>query len=316
MQLVPILSQPQLPADERVVALRVLNSQLANQEAKAEAVAAGAAAAVVALLLGVSGSEGPTNGCGGGSSAQAGGGSGGSDGAGSDLQQQLCCNALEALCHLRQGRAAVVEKAGLHALTAALGSVPDAASAALKAFAMSADGVAHMQQSPARVVSSLVDALGRVNTPLAAARDIAAALAGAAGTETGVVEACGAQVPAAMVALAQRVLRFKLGGDGGGLLAEVLHEACACLRGICHHPDGKVPVMMHAGPSLVNLLKSSSDPESSGSAAAALRLALEEPDARRKLEVLLTPQERAALLGRLPDVPPAYKYVVQIPTRT
>jgi hypothetical protein len=43
-----------------------------------------------------------------------------------------------------------------------------------------------------------------------------------------------------MVALAQRVLRFKLGGDGGGLLAEVLHEACACLRGICHHPDGKV----------------------------------------------------------------------------
>jgi hypothetical protein len=31
MQLVPILSQPQLPADERVVALRVLNSQLANQ---------------------------------------------------------------------------------------------------------------------------------------------------------------------------------------------------------------------------------------------------------------------------------------------
>jgi hypothetical protein len=74
--------------------------------------------------------------------------------------------------------------------------------------------------------------------------------------------------------------------------------------------------MMHAGPSLVNLLKSSSDPESSGSAAAALRLALEEPDARRKLEVLLTPQERAALLGRLPDVPPAYKYVVQIPTRT
>jgi hypothetical protein len=103
-----------------------------RQEAKAEAVAAGAAAAVVALLLGVSGSEGPTNGCGGGSSAQAGGGSGGSDGAGSDLQQQLCCNALEALCHLRQGRAAVVEKAGLHALTAALGSVPDAASAALK----------------------------------------------------------------------------------------------------------------------------------------------------------------------------------------
>jgi hypothetical protein len=40
-----------------------------------------------------------------------------------------------------------------------------------------------------------------------------------------------------MVALARRVLRFRLGGDGGGLLAEVIHEACACLRVICHHPD-------------------------------------------------------------------------------
>ena len=44
-----------------------------------------------------------------------------------------------------------------------------------------------------------------------------------------------------MVVLAKRALRFKL--DEGGspsLPGQVLHEACACLRAMCHHPDGKV----------------------------------------------------------------------------
>jgi hypothetical protein len=71
--------------------------------------------------------------------------------------------------------------------------------------------------------------------------------------------------------------------------------------------------MTLAGAGLVALLKAPGDPESSGAAAAALRLALEAPDARRKLEAALTPLERAALLGRLPPVPPAYRYVVELP---
>ena len=44
-----------------------------------------------------------------------------------------------------------------------------------------------------------------------------------------------------MVVLAKRALRFKL--DEGGspsLPGQVLHEACACLRAMCHHPAGKV----------------------------------------------------------------------------
>jgi hypothetical protein len=56
----------------------------------------------------------------------------------------------------------------------------------------------------------LVDALGRVNTPLAAARDIAAALAGAAGTDAGVVEACGAQVCVAVAASLPTFKRTRL----------------------------------------------------------------------------------------------------------
>lgn len=72
--------------------------------------------------------------------------------------------------------------------------------------------------------------------------------------------------------------------------------------------------MVHAGASLVELLKGT-DIEAAGAAAAALRLALEAPDARRKLELMLTAQERSELLGQLPSVPPAYRYVVEIPTK-
>lgn len=93
--------------------------------------------------------------------------------------------------------------------------------------------------------------------------------------------------------------------------------------------------MSHAGLALVALLKASAPAPPgapaegaraaaptgadasavAGAAAAALRLALDAPEARRKLEGLMTPQERCALLGRLPDTPPAYRYVVEIPTR-
>lgn len=39
--------------------------------------------------------------------------------------------------------------------------------------------------------------------------------------------------------------------------------------------------------------------------------AVEDLDARRKLELLMTQQEQSVLLGNLATVPPDYKYVVQ-----
>lgn len=97
-----------------------------------------------------------------------------------------------------------------------------------------------MQQSPVTVGAALVDALTRPATSLAACRDIAAVLASVSSTDSGVIDACACQVPAAMVRLARRVLPFKMEGDGAQLVGEVLGEACACLRVICHHSDGKV----------------------------------------------------------------------------
>ena len=103
-----------------------------------EAVAAGAAASLAGLLLGVGspGGDGGDSVAAGGADGKAaatvGAGRAAGEG-GSEQEQRLCCNALEALCHLQQGRAAVVEKAGLHAVAAALAAVPEAAAAVLKA---------------------------------------------------------------------------------------------------------------------------------------------------------------------------------------
>jgi hypothetical protein len=70
--------------------------------------------------------------------------------------------------------------------------------------------------------------------------------------------------------------------------------------------------MLHAGVSLIALARGDDGPPA-GPAAAALRLAVESLDARRKLEGLLTPAEAAALLGPLPPAPPSFRYVVQVP---
>lgn len=48
-------------------------------------------------------------------------------------------------------------------------------------------------------------------------------------------------------------------------------------------------------------------------ARSALLASLEHLEARRRLEQLLSPEERATLLGPLPIVPPDYHYVVRIP---
>jgi len=394
---------------------------LISQESKIEAVAAAAPAALIGALLGVSNDDAAS------SNSQT-------------LQQQtLCCNALKAIAHLKQGRVAIVDNAGVQALTSALATVPAAAAAALKAFVASIDGIGALQQSPVRVAAALVDTLSRPGTTLVACRDIASVLAGMSSTDVGVLYACGAQVPAAMVSLTQRMLRLKVGGGGSStdVVLEVLSEACGCLQMICHHADGKVggmfrlgeglwllqiqgtrsvlsrpqhdsiclippstrnkcerlvaskvrganlhrgilpcctalpwltaslrahsppvhlipihhtlvlakvlkvqhasgtntelqhmvasimasvaidpagkvPVMVHAGASLVAVMKTA-DPDTAGAAAAALRCSLEAGDARRKLELLLTPAEASVLLGVLPDAPPSYRYVIQIP---
>ncbi len=280
-RLVAAIAQPGLPADDLATALHVLNTLLSTQESKVEAIAAGAPAALVAALLGLSGGEADESSAASTAEAEA-----------SQQQQQqrdrrqtLCCNTLEALAQLRQGRAAVRNSAGIQALTSALATVPAAAAAALKvrsatpqttytsscaprfdncnskppacaavrqAFVASPDGVASLQQSPVRVAAALVDALSRPSTPLAACRDAAAVLTGLASTDAGVVDACGAQVPAAMVVLARRMLRFDVGGgvagaQSGSLTQAVLHAACECLGMICHHPDGKSQVRLAKG---------------------------------------------------------------------
>jgi hypothetical protein len=101
-----------------------------SQEAKLEAIAAGAPAALVAVLLGLPAAA-AAGGSGDGNNAMEGQVS--SDETVLAKQQRLCCNALEALAHLHQGRTAIVVTAGLPALTAALATVPAAAASALKA---------------------------------------------------------------------------------------------------------------------------------------------------------------------------------------
>lgn len=72
------------------------------------------------------------------------------------------------------------------------------------------------------------------------------------------------------------------------------------------HALFQVAVIAHAGSALVASLRGG-DPEAAGCAAAALRLAVEDLDARRKFEGIITPGEAVALLGRLPDTPPCYR---------
>ncbi|GBF99370.1 hypothetical protein Rsub_12174 [Raphidocelis subcapitata] len=346
-RLVGVLTSPTASSGDRTAALHTLNTLLATQEAKAEAIAAGAPAALVACLLGLpSGGGRPEDGAAPSAAATE----------AAAAQQWLCCTALGALAQLRQGRAALSGAVGLEALMSALATVPEPAAAALRAFSASTDGVAALRACPASACAALVDALGRVGTGLAAARDAAAVL-GAVAAAGGVLEACGAQVPAAVAGLARRVVRFPLDGANGGLLRAVLAEACTCLRALSRDPEGKaqvrvaggievlaavlkapgadaelrrvaaaalaglavdaaakLPVVVNAGAPLVALLRAAGeDAEAAGAAAAALRLSAESLDARRKLEVLMPPGQAEALLGRLPEAPPSYRYVATVP---
>lgn len=88
--------------------------------------------------------------------------------------------------------------------------------------------------------------------------------------------------------------------------------AAGALASIAVDAAAKLPVMAAAAPVLVALL-SGGDAGAAGCAAAALRLALESLEARRKLEGLMTPGQMEAALGKLPDAPPGYRYVVTIP---
>jgi hypothetical protein len=71
--------------------------------------------------------------------------------------------------------------------------------------------------------------------------------------------------------------------------------------------------MAAAGGALLDAARGA-DAAAAAAAAAALRLALEAPDARRRLEGLLAPGAAAALLGPLPPAPPAFRYVVALPS--
>jgi hypothetical protein len=102
------------------------------------------------------------------------------------------------------------------------------------------------------VSASLVDMLGRPTAPVAACRDAAATLAGISANDAGAIAACGAQVPAAMVTLARRMLRLlplaaALGGPGDPILRDVLFHACRCLAVLAYHPDGKVRACLGGG---------------------------------------------------------------------
>lgn len=73
-------------------------------------------------------------------------------------------------------------------------------------------------------------------------------------------------------------------------------------------------MVVNAGAALVDCLRAAAEnPEAAGAAATALRLSAESLDARRKLELLLPPGQAEAMLGRLPDAPPSYRYVVTVP---
>ncbi|WIA34086.1 hypothetical protein OEZ86_012463 [Tetradesmus obliquus] len=103
-----------------------------------------------------------------------------------------------------------------------------------------------------------------------------------------------------------------LAGMLGVADGQVQASAAACLAALAIEVDSKVPVVAAAAPALIKLAQGG-EPVAATAARTALLCAAEHLDARRKLELLLKPNELQALLqpvGQLQQVPPDYKYVV------
>lgn len=102
----------------------------------------------------------------------------------------------------------------------------------------------------------------------------------------------------------------------GPALGDVAGLAAAALASLAVDPPAKTPIVARAGAALLALARRSQQPHlaaAAGAAAAALRLAVESLDARRKVEAWLLPSEMEALLGRLPATPPSYRQLVAFP---
>eukprot|EP00877_Chromochloris_zofingiensis_P005522 jgi/Chrzof1/14971/Cz09g22200.t1 len=322
-KLVAVLDLPEneLPVSERIHCLKVLLPLLSTQEVKIDALSAGVCSPLVHHLQCTDSLE----------------------------VRELCCQALTSLAHMMPGREAIVRARGLDVLTNALLTAPDAAVTTLKAISQSIDGSEYLQQSPARVVAALVDLIQRPSTSYEAAMEAVDTLAGVTTTEEGLIDALACEVPLCVVKLINRVVKHDL--PGNELLLGVLKGCAKCLRQLCHHADGKaqvreaegipalskllsVPdeyvvqqatsalmaisvekeskllVMNHAGAILIPLIKTGPQATAQNARLAVLN-AVEDLDARRKLELLMTQQEQSVLLGNLATVPPDYKYVVQ-----
>lgn len=211
-KLVSVLALQDLSGEKQAHALRMLNGLLSTQEHKVDAVHEGAAGPLTRLL----------------------------DESRDAEVRKLSCQALASLAQVMAGRQAVVAVNGVSVLTQALQTTPEPAAGALRAFSMSNDGVALLNDARSEVMPALVQLLEQQQDPeftLQACENAVATVEGMTRTDLGVLAALDADVPKTLVALAKRGLEgdFKYEGK----LMPFLELVATCFEQICHHPAGK-----------------------------------------------------------------------------
>lgn len=207
------LEPSELSDDERAHALRVFIGLLTTQEHKTDAIAAGAAQPLTRL----------TN-----------------ESQSVDVRR-LSCECLASMAQVRAGRQAVVDAAGLEALTHALTTTPEAAANALRQFSASTDGAAFLSRLHDDMVPALAALIQSPSgasgvTPMAC-QNAAETLAGIAVNDQGVIACLTHHVPKAIVHLLDRCL-------SGDIKLEASMTTCAescanCMEQLAHHAYGK-----------------------------------------------------------------------------
>lgn len=205
-----------LSHEDRAHALRVFNKLLTTQEQKLDAIGEGAAVPLTGLIT-LEGQDPEV--------------------------LRLCCEALESIAQVHQGRLAIVENHGGQALTQAMQIAPEAAAGALRRFSQSNDGVQLLAPGLDLIVPALVSLIEehkQDGVSCRACENAAAMLSGAATTDDGILCCLKHNVPLCIVHLIDRGLTgdFRFEKD----LMSCLEQCSACLEQVAHHPDGKTAV--------------------------------------------------------------------------
>ncbi|KAG2423925.1 hypothetical protein HYH02_015264 [Chlamydomonas schloesseri] len=330
-KLVAVLALPELPDDQRAHALRILNGLLSTQEHKTNAVAEGAAPPLCQLVSQCRDDEVRRLSCSAlASLGQVMAGRNGIVAAGGlpVLTEALQTTPEQAAAALKSF---AVSNDGAAQLNVERGAIVPALVTLLS-----------QPTDPAFTLTAFTNALST--------------LEGMTRTDDGVLAALDGGVPACLVALARRGLGGDLKFEGRlmellQLVATCLEQIChhaagkaACREAEAHkvlaelltlqhretikhaaaalmvlavEKESKVNVMLHAGVSLVRLMRGD-DAELAANARDAVAAAAEHLEARRTAEMLLSMEERELLLwrGPPPETPPDYRYHVELPKFT